>query len=114
MNDIHTKIAHIKKGLTREQLLEFLGDANQYVRGTALYSLVDRFGGDDIVVNVLETFIDRMENRRPVSGGPSLSHAAMKLLMTIKKPAAEEKFAKLRQTWPQEDRADLEWFLENG
>lgn len=114
MNDIKKVIDNIKAGLSCSELVGLLSHANQSVRGTAVQSLVERFGNEEIVVEALKSFIERAENRKPAMGTASLSHLAMKLLATIDTPAARATFGQLQRGWPNGDRADLEWFLKNG
>jgi hypothetical protein len=114
MNDVRKTIDLIKGGLGRDEILSLLADANQSVRGSAVQSLVERFPHDDGTIDVLRTFIERAENRKPAMGTVSLSHLAMSLLATIGTPTARTTFDELRQSWPEHDKADLEWFIKNG
>lgn len=112
--DVLESIEQIKAGLSREALVVLLSDRNQSVRGSAIQSLVERFGNDTAVVQDLKKFIEAPENRVPAMGTISLSHLAMRLLASLRLPDAQPVFESLKETWPEEDLADLQWFLTRG
>lgn len=112
--DVLETIEQIKAGLSRKALIALLSDENQSVRGSAIQSLVERYGNDATVVCDLKQFIEKPENRKPAMGTISLSHLAMKLLAGIQLTEAQSVFEILMGAWPEADLADLQWFLSNG
>jgi hypothetical protein len=113
-SDVLATIEQIKSGLPRAALSGLLSDRNQSVRGSAVQSLVERFGNDAAVVSDLKRFIEEPENRKPAMGTISLSHLAMKLLAEVELPEARSVFESLKAAWPESDLADLQWFLSHG
>ena len=113
-SEIVNTIERIKTGVPRDELISLIDHENQSVRGSAIQSLAERFAVEPATVEVFRTFILKSENRKPAMGTISLSHLAMKLLSAMHCSGASEAFAELRRSWPENDRADLTWFLENG
>jgi hypothetical protein len=115
MNDVIAIVERIKhEPLDWIELAELTDHPNQSVRGTAIQFLASRFGGEERCVKLLEKLARDDVNHTRVMGTITLAQMCVKLLEGIGTDSAKNAVKSLISTWPEKDRADLEWFRQNG
>ncbi|HUT08936.1 MAG TPA: hypothetical protein VMY42_00425 [Thermoguttaceae bacterium] len=96
-----------------EELLELAEHGSAYIRANAIEVMVARHTGDARVIPFVEAFVKKEENHRSLMGTISPSQDAIGCLLESGNPKAISAAKALIDAWPDEEREDLDWFLEN-